>query len=129
MIICTIAGAIILLVEAIRGLKKIIMGGWMKYKTGERNPNILSAIVNAECAVSCLLTAIFLFLRIHGVIDWSWLWVVSPALIFAVLEVFLWVMVGIIVEIDPSGSLDSLGHLDWSFFWEDIKSFNKSKKK
>ena len=39
---------------------------------------------------SCeLLTIVFIMLKLNGVIDWSWLWVLSPLWITTVLSVIL----------------------------------------
>ena len=49
-----------------------------------------------------LLTIAFIVLKLCGVIDWSWLWVLSPlwisvSLVLAIIGVFLLVSVAIII--------------------------------
>lgn len=62
--------------------------------------------VNRGIGTSTLLGIIFIILKISGVIDWEWLWVLSPfwipISIFVVVLLVIFIIGGIIAILDKS---------------------------
>ena len=52
---------------------------------------------NAGLGLPSLLLLIFIILKLTHVIDWSWLWVLSPLWIAASLALLFFVVIGVII--------------------------------
>ena len=50
--------------------------------------------------ICSVLTIVFIVLKLTGVIDWKWVWVLSPALIPLALIVVAFLLIGIVTYID-----------------------------
>jgi len=48
-----------------------------------------------------VLTLVFILLRVTGVIDWPWIWVLSPIWIGLLVGLFVLLLLIILVVIDP----------------------------
>ena len=46
----------------------------------------------------CVLTVVFIVLKLVGVIDWSWWWVLSPALIAIVIDIIVVVWMALYIS-------------------------------
>ena len=56
-----------------------------------------------KCSVNTeffeLLTIAFIVLKLCNVIEWSWIWVLSPIWIPCVIVIIIWLVIGIITSI------------------------------
>ena len=56
-----------------------------------------------KCSVNIeffeLLTIAFIVLKLCNVIEWSWIWVLSPIWIPCVIVIIIWLVIGIITSI------------------------------
>ena len=51
------------------------------------------------CSLTGVLTVIFIALKLTGLINWSWWWVLCPLWIYAAVLVFLVVIAAVVLEV------------------------------
>jgi len=118
--------------------KKEVKAVWEKFKCrhGENSMGITAVL---RCCIIFLLAAIFVTLKCYGMIDWSWVWVLSPLwipvcfflLMFAILLIGGLIIVGKSEVCNPASEVKDL---EWKKEMEkeicvDIKKGGEDEKK
>ena len=75
---------------------------------------------NKGLSLSSFLTILFIILKVTGVIDWSWFWVLSPAIIPLSLVI---IIVGVSMEV-----IEHLKEEDYISIIKQIENFYKDEK-
>lgn len=75
---------------------------------------------NKGLSLSSFLTILFIILKLTGVIDWSWFWVLSPAIIPLLLVI---IIVGVSMEV-----IKHLKEEDYISIIKQIENFYKDEK-
>lgn len=52
-------------------------------------------------SVKYILTIVFCMLKIFGVIDWNWIWVISPIILSLIVKVFILLVLSFLVCVAP----------------------------
>lgn len=75
---------------------------------------------NKGLSLSSFLTILFIILKLTGVIDWSWFWVLSPAIIPLLLAI---IIVGVAMKV-----IEHLKEEDYISIIKQIENFYKDEK-
>lgn len=75
---------------------------------------------NQGLSLSSFLTILFIILKLTGVIDWSWFWILSPAIIPLLLAI---IIVGVAMKV-----IEHLKKEDYISIIKQIENFYKDEK-